>query len=707
MNAASEFDVTRWLRASLLLVWCCFVVVNSWAQTETWYGFLAEAALMIAAGYAGYWLVKAFAALVSAAIVNPILWLLPRSTTIHGSARWQRRREILDGNLSRVGKIYLGGYRDWRGQLHPLTTNGGEHVLVVGSSRSGKGAGVLVPSLLDWRHSVIAYDEKAELHRLTSGWRAGEAGNAVYRFEPASATCSCQFNFLSAVRLGSAYETADILNLVFALTEGDEPYSGESEHWVTTARDLLGGAIAYVLQRNKAASFADVLLLLSNPTQAASVLFDEMVRDAHPLVAGSGRAMLNRSDKERSGILSTAIRFLALWRDPVIARNTASSSFALRELADGEKPLSLYIVTQPADAVRLRPLVRMLLTTAFQHLMSVPLEFNAAGKPLAAHRHQVLIAADEFASLKRMEIVESSLARCLGYGVTALIAVQDISQLHRGYGEHQNVSNNANLRVCFPPNETATAEWISRQLGTTTVSTEMLSTSSSWRGIGIDGGSSSKSYSTQHTARQLLLADEILALPKPLRDDGGQITAPGQLIVLEAGKRGVLAEQLLYWQDAELLRRSRLTPAGAETPAETATLSNVVPFPKPKVVRVPDWAVAAAGVALFLLASCGAVASYVYTKPTMGVAARSAGASVADIGNTAAGIAGIATPTFLQPSPAQQQADEAQRQAAAATRRADSVRQFCQKMAVLDEGKGVLYPNQCRQAHPEFLKSAR
>ena len=45
----------------------------------------------------------------------------------------------------------------------------------------------------------------------------------------------------------------------------------------------------------------------------------------HPVVASIARELLNKSDNERSAVVSTAMSFLGLCRDPLIAANTAHS----------------------------------------------------------------------------------------------------------------------------------------------------------------------------------------------------------------------------------------------------------------------------------------------------------------------------------------------------------------------------------------------
>ena len=49
----------------------------------------------------------------------------------------------------------------------------------------------------------------------------------------------------------------------------------------------------------------------------------------HPVIARAMRSMLDKSPNERSGVISEVKGFLELYRDPVIAANTAVSDFRI------------------------------------------------------------------------------------------------------------------------------------------------------------------------------------------------------------------------------------------------------------------------------------------------------------------------------------------------------------------------------------------
>src|SRR3546814_4554326 len=81
----------------------------------------------------------------------------------------------------------------------------------------------------------------------------------------------------------------------------------------------------------------------------------------HPVVASAAREVLNKSENERSGVLSTAMSFLGLYRDPFVARNTSSCDWRIADLVDAKSPVSLYLVIPPSDISRTKPLVRLVL----------------------------------------------------------------------------------------------------------------------------------------------------------------------------------------------------------------------------------------------------------------------------------------------------------------------------------------------------------
>ena len=159
---------------------------------------------------------------------------------VHGTARFQSELEIRrSGLLPHRGQphagVYVGGWTDAKGRVHYLRHDGPEHCVVIAPTRSGKGVGNILPTLLSWPASSLVYDEKGELWALTAGWRAQQAGNVVIRWEPGAVEGSAGFNFLEEVRLGTPYEVADAQNIAQMICDPNGDGIEGKDHWGKTS----------------------------------------------------------------------------------------------------------------------------------------------------------------------------------------------------------------------------------------------------------------------------------------------------------------------------------------------------------------------------------------------------------------------------------------------------------------------------------------
>ena len=116
-------------------------------------------------------------------------------------------------------------------------------------------------------------------------------------------------------------------------------------HWEKTSHSLLVGAILHVLYAEPDKTLAGVANFLSDPKRPIETTLRAMMTtphlgDArrHPVVASAARELLNKSENERSGVLSTAMSFLGLYRDPVVAAVTRQCDWRIRDLVEGERP---------------------------------------------------------------------------------------------------------------------------------------------------------------------------------------------------------------------------------------------------------------------------------------------------------------------------------------------------------------------------------
>ena len=496
---------------------------------------------------------------------------------LHGSARWAERKDIAQAGLFSDAGVYVGSWIDDKGQQNYLRHDGHEHVLAFAPTRSGKGVGLVIPTLLAWNQSAVITDLKGELWALTSGWRKEHAGQKVLRFEPASVAGGVAWNPLDEIRLGTEYEVGDVQNLATLIVDPDG--KGLEDHWSKTAQGLFVGVILHVLYRAKngdghAATLPEVDRILADPSRPIGDLWLQMVEyghvrgEVHPVVAAVGRDMIDRPEKEAGSILSTAKSYLSLYRDPVVGRNVSRSDFKIKDLMHHGSAVSLYIITQPNDKARLRPLVRVLINMIIR-LSADKMEFEK-GRPKANYKHRLLMMMDEFPSLGKLEIMQESLAFIAGYGIKCYLVIQDLSQLHAAYGKEESITSNCHIQNAFPPNRLETAEHLSKLTGITTIAKEQKTNS----GKTLSVFQEQVSITWQEVQRALLTTDEALRMPGPKKADDGTIKAPGDMVIYVAGFPAIYGRQPLYYQDKVFQKRAEIpAPKQSDRIAKPVTQS--------------------------------------------------------------------------------------------------------------------------------------
>ncbi len=197
------------------------------------------------------------------------------------------------------------------------------HVLTVAPTRSGKGVGLVVPTLLSWTGPAVVHDIKGENWQLTAGWRSRFSHCLL--FNPTDVR-SARYNPLLEVRRG-INEVRDVQNIADILVD-PEGASERRDHWAKTGHALLVGAILHVLYAEPDKTLPGVAKFLADPARSFKATLEVMMATphlpggVHPVIASSARELANKSENELSGVLSTAMGFLGLYRDPVVAGTT-------------------------------------------------------------------------------------------------------------------------------------------------------------------------------------------------------------------------------------------------------------------------------------------------------------------------------------------------------------------------------------------------
>ncbi|WP_162955122.1 type IV secretory system conjugative DNA transfer family protein, partial [Pseudomonas aeruginosa] len=173
---------------------------------------------------------------------------------------------------------------------------------------------LVVPTLLSWPTSAVIHDIKGENWQITAGWRSRFSHCLL--FNPTDAK-SAAYNPLLEVRRG-AHEVRDVQNIADILVDPEGALE-KRNHWEKTSHALLVGAILHVLYAGEDKTLRGVANFLSDPASPFELTLHRMMTTPHlgdwphPVVASAAREVLNKSDNERSGVLSTAMSFLGLY----------------------------------------------------------------------------------------------------------------------------------------------------------------------------------------------------------------------------------------------------------------------------------------------------------------------------------------------------------------------------------------------------------
>lgn len=448
-------------------------------------------------------------ALISVAVFSA-LFFAPRPRS-HGSARWAKPGEV-KSLLAPVGPV-LG--RDEKGRV--LRYGGDAPLLCAAPSRSGKGVGLIIPTLIDMPcRSCIVIDPKGEAARATSSRRA-EFGT-VWTVDPFSAAGgSDSFNPLSVLSTDSQTFVEDSMTLADAVCAPDTPTGsdGTSEHFNSTARTLLRAFIMHCIATEPLAHqhLGTVRSYAGFGEDAFRALLEEMAASSvgGGVVARIAHQQLARDPREAAAVMSTVARQTEWLDSASVTRSLGTNDFRFEELK--ERVGTVFIVIPPDRLGAFSRWLRLVVT-------SVVVAF--ARSPLPGPVGPALLIVDECAALGRLHAIETAMSVMAGYGLQTWVFFQDLAQARAIYRERaESLISNAGVFQVFDVSDYTTAETVSKMLGNGTIS------------VPSGGG---KSGGKTRAARPLMSADEV----RRLQD---------RSIIFTRGARPVRAQKIRWFAD--------------------------------------------------------------------------------------------------------------------------------------------------------------
>ncbi|MDR0495171.1 MAG: type IV secretory system conjugative DNA transfer family protein [Treponema sp.] len=484
-----------------------------------------------------------------------------RRQNIHGTSRWAGIKDIKAIGLFEEAGVVLGQQENakvdytiangsvklsLRRPSKILRHSGQTSTVMFAPTRSGKGVSSVIPTCIDYPHSLITIDPKGENFNITAGWR--RKFSHVLRLSPVSKDTLC-FNILDELGEDSAYRDASMIADILT-SPADGKVDGGSRHWIDTAKDLITGTILHVKYSDyEDKSLYGVLNFLSQAggedSDKGLALLDCMINarhsmeEIHEIVCNIAQRNKARPDEERGSVFSSAVTSLQIFEDPMVRNCSSSSDFCLNDFKVSESPISLYITVPFPDLDRLSSFIRILVTFILRKFSQDEVQFGEQKL-----KHPILFLIDEFPTLGTFTTLETMMGILAGYGITFYLICQSPSQIYRLYGEHTTILDHCKFIMTYAMSDPKGAEMFSKMTGVESVTFSNVSNS----GSRFDAGMNNLNISEQTQQRNLMNADEIQHLPA------------NQLIIFPQGSPAIIAKKNVYYSDPRYRDKVNLPP---------------------------------------------------------------------------------------------------------------------------------------------------
>lgn len=409
----------------------------------------------------------------------------------------------------------------------PLLIHTEKHVLIMASTRSGKGVSLIIPHLLRYKGSAFVLDPKGENARATGRQREALNGKVHY-LDPfgISGKPQARFNPLSRFTLDNM--EAESKALASALVLGQQTGASVRDHWSASAQQLIAALIMHIFTSDTIPPEEKDLptvrrLLLKDLNKMLKEMLESTAADG--LISALAASFLTTPENEFGSIVSTAQRETEILDNPYIAACLSASGNGQEvNFADWKNnTMSVYLCLSAPKFPVFNRWLRLVLTAALDEMTDT---LNPPPIP-------VCFMLDELATLGHLSVVENAIGLSAGYGVQLFTVFQDTAQMKDLYrGRWASFVANAGVRTLFNLDDYETAKYWSDTLGSHLVKTE----SSQQDIYGFTHG-----QNVGQTMRPLISTDDMMLY-----------FAQGKMLVIPQGSRPIVSDRAPYFKDDKL-----------------------------------------------------------------------------------------------------------------------------------------------------------
>ncbi|SEL88635.1 type IV secretion system protein VirD4 [Kosakonia sacchari] len=362
-----------------------------------------------------------------------------------------------------------------------LATYGQTYMMLAAPPRSGKDVGIVTPNMLQYPHSVVLNDMKFETWHLSAGFRAA-CGQKVLRFSPGRLDTH-HWNPFRIINTDPIYRLGELRSMAASLYVPDNEknaswYENASSAFVAVALFLIETGGEYPL------SLPQIYEITSMGAEMGPWFqrqIDERRSKGHPLTSETERELMGiitaTKSKSFAELLGFITRPLKVYGEKTVVLALTDSDNPAENIDFSrlrEEPTTVYFCVTEPEQKKFAPLMNLFFSQAIRENSKVLPEHGGHCEDGSLRlKYQVLFLMNEFAMLKRMEVMETAPALTGGAGLRFAIIFQAKSQLCAGdcYGPEGGKAVTApfHVEVVFAPGNIDAATEYSKRLGTRTV----------------------------------------------------------------------------------------------------------------------------------------------------------------------------------------------------------------------------------------------
>lgn len=400
-----------------------------------------------------------------------------------------------------------------------LAAYGQTYMMLAAQPGSGKDVGIAIPNMLTYPHSVVLNDVKFESWYKTAGFRAA-CGQKVVRFSPGMLETH-RWNPFRAIRRDGLWRLGDLRTMALSLYVPDNE---KNASWFVKAGNIFVAICLFIIETD-----GEYPLTLPQVYEIGSLgaqlgawaqrEIDERSSKGKPLSDETVREMTMIVSESKSKDFATLVGFLtprlAIYGEKTVALALTESDNPAENIDFSklrEEPTTVYFCVTEGEMKKFAPLMNLFYSQAIRENSRVIPEHGGNCEDGSLRlKYQLLFLMNEFAIMKRIEVMETAPALSRGAGLRFLIIFQNEMQLCANdcYGKEggKALMDTFHINVVFAPGDIEVAGAYSKRLGTTTVRVP-----SDNAGIS-DGQKRSRGRSWTLQPRPLMLPQEVDELP--------------------------------------------------------------------------------------------------------------------------------------------------------------------------------------------------